>query len=57
MGLYLFPIRVAAVALALLAAYTVAARAQKSEPQLCNQDAMIIFDESGSMYGDGRGFP
>ena len=55
MGLHLFPIRVAAVALAVLVAYTVAARAQKSEPQLCSQDAMIVFDGSGSMYGDGWG--
>jgi Ca-activated chloride channel homolog len=56
MGLYFLSIRVAAVALAVLAAWTVAARAQKSEPHLCNEDAMIVFDGSGSMYGDGWGY-
>jgi Ca-activated chloride channel family protein len=56
MGVHFLPIRVAGVALAVLAACTVAARAQQSEPQLCNEDAMIVFDGSGSMYGDGWGY-
>jgi hypothetical protein len=53
MGFYLTPIRVALITVAVLAACAIAAHAQNSEPQICNQDAMIVFDASGSMYGDG----
>ena len=56
MGSYLIPIRVALIAVAALADCTVAAHAQKSELQLCSEDAMIVFDASGSMYGDGWGY-
>jgi len=56
MGLYFLPIRVALIAVAVLAACTGAVRAQKSEPRICNEDAMIVFDASGSMYGDGWGY-
>jgi len=56
MGLYFLSNRVALIAVTVLAACTVAARAQKSEPHLCNEDAMIVFDASGSMYGDGWGY-
>jgi Ca-activated chloride channel homolog len=56
MGLYFLPVRVGLIAVAVLAACTVAVRAQKSEPRICNEDAMIVFDASGSMYGDGWGY-
>jgi len=56
MGLYFLSNWVALIAVTVLAACTVAARAQKSEPHLCNEDAMIVFDASGSMYGDGWGY-
>ncbi len=56
MGSYFIHIRVAVIAVAVLAACTVPVRAQKSEPHLCNEDAMMVFDASGSMYGDGWGY-
>lgn len=56
MGSYFLHIRVAVIAVAVLAACTVPVRAQKSEPHLCNEDAMMVFDASGSMYGDGWGY-
>jgi Ca-activated chloride channel homolog len=31
-------------------------RAEESKPHLCTEDAMIVFDASGSMYGDGWGY-
>jgi hypothetical protein len=27
-------------------------RAEEAKPPLCTEDAMIVFDASGSMYGD-----
>ena len=56
MEFYLIPIRVALITVAVLAACTIAALAQNSEPKICSQDAMIVFDASGSMYGDGWGY-
>jgi Ca-activated chloride channel family protein len=56
MGFYFFPIRVALITVAVLAACTIAALAKNSEPKICSQDAMIVFDASGSMYGDGWGY-
>jgi hypothetical protein len=53
MGFYFFPIRAALITVAVLAACTIAALAKNSEPKICSQDAMIVFDASGSMYGDG----
>jgi Ca-activated chloride channel family protein len=47
--------RVALIAVTVLAA-CIAVRAQKSESQKCNEDAMMVFDASGSMYGDGWGY-
>src|SRR5262245_63385183 len=41
----------AAVTLTALVAYKVPAGAQESEHQICNEDAMIAFDASGSMSG------
>jgi Ca-activated chloride channel family protein len=32
------------------------ARADETRPGLCTEDAMIVFDASGSMYGDGWGY-
>jgi Ca-activated chloride channel family protein len=40
--------------LAILAASGV--RAEESRPQPCTEDAMIVFDASGSMSGDGWGY-
>jgi Ca-activated chloride channel family protein len=31
-------------------------RAEETKPHLCTEDAMIVFDASGSMYGDGWGY-
>ena len=31
-------------------------RAEEAKPHLCTEDAMIVFDASGSMYGDGWGY-
>jgi Ca-activated chloride channel family protein len=31
-------------------------RAKEAEPPPCTEDAMIVFDGSGSMYGDGWGY-
>ena len=56
MGLYFFPIQVALTAVVALAACPIAVRAQNAEPQICTEDAMIVFDASGSMYGDGWGY-
>jgi Ca-activated chloride channel homolog len=42
-----------ALALAVLVASF--AKAEDSEPRLCTEDAMIVFDASGSMSGDGWG--
>jgi Ca-activated chloride channel homolog len=56
MSFYFFPIPVAVITVAVLAVCTIPARAQNSEPQICSQDAMIVFDASGSMYGDGWGY-
>ena len=41
----------AAVTLTALMAYKVPAGAQESEHQICNEDAMIALDASGSMSG------
>jgi Ca-activated chloride channel homolog len=48
----LYPL--AALALAVLVATF--AKAEDSEPRLCTEDAMIVFDASGSMSGDGWGY-
>jgi Ca-activated chloride channel homolog len=52
MDLQLPPIRLAVLALTAIAACGVAAaRAEDQKPQPCNDDAMIVFDASGSMAG------
>jgi Ca-activated chloride channel homolog len=53
---YLFP-RLAAVVLAVVATCGVAtARAADDERSPCTEDAMLVFDASGSMSGDGWGY-
>ena len=48
--------RLPAIALALLIACTSASRAEEPQPSPCNEDAMIVFDASGSMAGNvGQG--
>ena len=47
------PLPLGALALAFLVATF--AKAEDSEPRLCTEDAMIVFDASGSMSGDGWG--
>jgi Ca-activated chloride channel family protein len=47
------PLPLGALALAVLVATF--AKAEDSEPRLCTEDAMIVFDASGSMSGDGWG--
>lgn len=47
-----YPVRLAAIALAVIAACKGdAARAEEPQPPPCNEDAMIVFDASGSMSG------
>jgi Ca-activated chloride channel family protein len=48
------PIRFAAFALAVIALS--AAKAENAEVRPCTEDAMIVFDASGSMSGDGWGY-
>src|SRR3989304_2667966 len=46
-------IRLTAIALAVLLACSVSAsRAEERKPTPCNEDAMIVFDASGSMSGN-----
>ena len=53
----IFSIRLGAIALAMNAACNVhAAWAEEPQPPPCNEDAMIVFDASGSMAGNvGQG--
>lgn len=46
----------AGIASALLVANAPAPRAEEAKPRPCTEDAMIVFDASGSMYGDGWGY-
>ena len=46
----------AGIALALLVANAPAPRGEEAKPRPCTEDAMIVFDASGSMYGDGWGY-
>ena len=49
--------RFAGIAVALLVACSVSASgAEEEKPAPCTEDAMIVFDASGSMYGDGWGY-
>ncbi len=49
--------RLAGIAAALLVACRVSAScAEEQKPAPCTEDAMIVFDASGSMYGDGWGY-
>jgi Ca-activated chloride channel family protein len=49
--------RLTGIALALLAACSASAfSADEAKPAPCKDDAMIVFDASGSMYGDGWGY-
>jgi hypothetical protein len=53
-------VRLPAIASALLIACTSASRAEEPQPSPCNEDAMIVFDASGSMAGNvgqGSGIP
>src|SRR5262245_37776592 len=46
-------VRLAAIGLAVLAACTSATRAEEKTIPLCQEDAMIVFDASGSMLSSG----
>ena len=49
--------RLTAIALTLLVACEASAgSAEQAKPPLCTEDAMIVFDASGSVYGDGWGY-
>ncbi len=48
--------RLAGIAVALLVVCAPASRAKEAKPPPCTEDAMIVFDGSGSMYGDGWGY-
>jgi Ca-activated chloride channel homolog len=57
MGSLIPYIRLAAIALAVIVAFQVpASRAEEPRPGPCIEDAMIVFDASGSMAGDGWGY-
>jgi hypothetical protein len=45
----------AAIALAAPLVSTAVPMTAEEPEHLCNQDAMLVFDASGSMSGDGRG--
>ena len=49
--------RLTAIALTLLVACEASAgSAEQAKPPRCTEDAMIVFDASGSVYGDGWGY-
>ena len=49
--------RLSGIVLSLLVACNApASRADEAKPAPCMDDAMIVFDASGSMYGDGWGY-
>jgi hypothetical protein len=48
--------RSAIITLAVLSICNLGSHAEERKPAVCTEDAMIMFDASGSMSGDGWGY-